>query len=68
MPGQATYTAAKAGLVGLSRALALEVVGDGVEAELCVGLAQRPLREVRVQSTWLTAGITPVRSMRWCRC
>ncbi|MFI1566873.1 SDR family NAD(P)-dependent oxidoreductase [Streptomyces sp. NPDC020490] len=30
MPGQATYTAAKAGLVGLCRALALEVVGDGV--------------------------------------
>ena len=30
MPGQATYTAAKAGLVGLSRALALEVVRDGV--------------------------------------
>jgi len=30
MPGQATYTAAKAGLVGLSRALALEVVGDGI--------------------------------------
>ncbi|MGV1088840.1 MAG: SDR family NAD(P)-dependent oxidoreductase [Mycobacterium sp.] len=30
MPGQATYTAAKAGLVGLSRALALEVVGSGV--------------------------------------
>ncbi len=30
MPGQATYTTAKAGLVGLFRALALEVVGDGV--------------------------------------
>ncbi|HRD12069.1 MAG TPA: SDR family NAD(P)-dependent oxidoreductase [Mycobacterium sp.] len=30
MPGQSTYTAAKAGLVGLSRALALEVIGDGV--------------------------------------
>ena len=30
MPGQATYTAAKAGLVGLSRALALEVAGHGV--------------------------------------
>ena len=30
MPGQATYTAAKAGLVGLSRALALEVIGSGV--------------------------------------
>jgi len=30
MPGQSTYTAAKAGLVGLSRALALEVVGRGV--------------------------------------
>ncbi|MCW1958974.1 MAG: SDR family oxidoreductase [Mycobacterium sp.] len=30
MPGQSTYTAAKAGLVGLSRALALEVVGQGV--------------------------------------
>ncbi|MCX4405897.1 SDR family oxidoreductase [Streptomyces sp. NBC_01764] len=30
MPGQATYTAAKAGLVGLSRALALETVGNGV--------------------------------------
>lgn len=30
MPRQATYTAAKAGLVGLSRALACEVVGRGV--------------------------------------
>jgi 3-oxoacyl-[acyl-carrier protein] reductase len=30
MPGQSTYTAAKAGLVGLSRALALEVVDRGV--------------------------------------
>lgn len=30
MPGQSSYTAAKAGLVGLSRALALEVVGSGV--------------------------------------
>ena len=30
MPGQSTYTAAKAGLVGLSRALALEVIGRGV--------------------------------------
>ena len=30
MPGQSTYTAAKAGLVGFSRALALEVVGRGV--------------------------------------
>jgi len=30
MPGQSTYTAAKAGLVGLSQALALEVVGKGV--------------------------------------
>jgi 3-oxoacyl-[acyl-carrier protein] reductase len=30
MPRQATYTAAKAGLVGLSQALALEVIRDGV--------------------------------------
>ena len=30
MPGQATYTAAKAGLVGLSRALALEVISSGI--------------------------------------
>jgi 3-oxoacyl-[acyl-carrier protein] reductase len=30
MPGQSTYTAAKAGLVGLSRALALEVADKGV--------------------------------------
>jgi 3-oxoacyl-[acyl-carrier protein] reductase len=30
MPGQSTYTAAKAGLVGLSRALALEVVQSGI--------------------------------------
>jgi 3-oxoacyl-[acyl-carrier protein] reductase len=30
MPGQSGYTAAKAALVGLSRALALEVVGDGI--------------------------------------
>jgi 3-oxoacyl-[acyl-carrier protein] reductase len=30
MPGQSTYSAAKAGLVGLSRALALEVIGRGV--------------------------------------
>lgn len=30
MPGQSTYTAAKAGLVGLSRALALELVQSGI--------------------------------------
>ena len=30
MPGQSTYTAAKAGLVGFSRALALEVIDNGV--------------------------------------
>jgi 3-oxoacyl-[acyl-carrier protein] reductase len=30
MPGQSTYTTAKADLVGLSQAPALEVVGDGV--------------------------------------
>lgn len=30
MPGQSGYTAAKAGLVGFSRALALEVAGSGV--------------------------------------
>jgi 3-oxoacyl-[acyl-carrier protein] reductase len=30
MPAQSIYTAAKAGLVGLSRSLALEVVGDGI--------------------------------------
>ena len=30
MPGQSTYTAAKAGLVGLSRALALEVISSGI--------------------------------------
>lgn len=30
MPGQATYTAAKAALVGLSQSLALEVVGHGI--------------------------------------
>nr|WP_293237478.1 SDR family oxidoreductase [Mycolicibacterium sp.] len=30
MPGQATYTAAKAALVGLTQALALEVVRNGV--------------------------------------
>ena len=30
MPGQATYTAAKAGVVGLSRALALEIIRHGV--------------------------------------
>ena len=32
MPGQSGYTAAKAALVGFSRALALEVVGKGVTA------------------------------------
>ena len=30
MPGQSTYTAAKAALVGLSQSLALEVVSDGI--------------------------------------
>ncbi|RZT15929.1 3-oxoacyl-[acyl-carrier protein] reductase [Mycobacterium sp. BK558] len=30
MPGQSTYTTAKAGLVGLSRSLALEVIGRGI--------------------------------------
>jgi 3-oxoacyl-[acyl-carrier protein] reductase len=34
MPGQSTYTAAKAGLVGLTQALALEVVTSGVTVNL----------------------------------
>jgi 3-oxoacyl-[acyl-carrier protein] reductase len=34
MPGQSIYTAAKAGVVGLTRALALEVVGYGVTANV----------------------------------
>jgi 3-oxoacyl-[acyl-carrier protein] reductase len=34
MPGQSTYTAAKAGLVGLTQALALEVVASGVTVNL----------------------------------
>lgn len=34
MPGQATYTAAKAAQVGLARALALEVVRDGITSNV----------------------------------
>lgn len=34
MPGQSTYTAAKAALVGLSRALALEVAGTGITVNI----------------------------------
>ncbi|WP_137148559.1 SDR family NAD(P)-dependent oxidoreductase [Mycolicibacterium sp. CR10] len=34
MPGQSTYTAAKAALVGLTQALALEVVGAGITANI----------------------------------
>jgi 3-oxoacyl-[acyl-carrier protein] reductase len=34
MPGQAIYTAAKAGVVGLTRALALEVVQHGITANV----------------------------------
>ena len=34
MPGQSSYAAAKSALVGLTRALALEVVGDGVTANV----------------------------------
>jgi 3-oxoacyl-[acyl-carrier protein] reductase len=34
MPGQSTYTAAKAALVGLTQSLALEVVGHGVTVNL----------------------------------
>ena len=34
MPRQATYTAAKAAQVGLARALALEVVGDGITSNV----------------------------------
>ena len=34
MPGQSTYTAAKAGLVGLTQALALEVVGRGITVNI----------------------------------
>ena len=43
MPGQATYTAAKAALVGLTQSLALEVVQDGITVNLVApGLIATP--------------------------
>jgi len=43
MPGQATYTAAKAALVGLTQSLALEVVQDGITVNVVApGLIATP--------------------------
>jgi 3-oxoacyl-[acyl-carrier protein] reductase len=71
MPGQSTYTAAKAGLVGLSRALALEVVGDGVTVNVvapgyvATG-SQLPFEAAAAAAGPIGRSGTPTRSPRVC--
>ncbi len=56
MPGQASYTAAKAGLVGLSRALALEVVGDGITVNVVAPGYVATGSQLEFEATAATAG------------
>jgi len=56
MPGQSTYTAAKAGLVGFSRALALEVIGRGVTVNVVAPGYVETGSQLEFESAAATAG------------
>lgn len=56
MPGQSTYTAAKAGLVGFSRALALEVIGRGVTVNVVAPGYVETGSQLQFESTAAAAG------------
>ena len=56
MPGQSTYAAAKAGLVGFSRALALEVIGRGVTVNVVAPGYVETGSQLQFESTAATAG------------
>jgi 3-oxoacyl-[acyl-carrier protein] reductase len=56
MPGQSTYTAAKAGLVGFSRALALEVIGSGVTVNVVAPGYVETGSQLEFESAAATAG------------
>jgi len=56
MPGQSTYTAAKAGLVGFSRALALEVIGRGVTVNVVAPGYVETGSQLQFESAAATAG------------
>ena len=56
MPGQSTYAAAKAGLVGFSRALALEVIGRGVTVNVVAHGYVETGSQLQFESAAATAG------------
>jgi 3-oxoacyl-[acyl-carrier protein] reductase len=56
MPGQSTYAAAKAGLVGFSRALALEVIGRGVTVNVVAPGYVETGSQLQFESAAATAG------------
>jgi 3-oxoacyl-[acyl-carrier protein] reductase len=56
MPGQSTYTAAKAGLVGFSRALALEVISRGVTVNVVAPGYVETGSQLEFESAAATAG------------
>ncbi len=56
MPGQSTYTAAKAGLIGLSRALALEVVHHGITVNVVAPGYVETLSQLPFEAAAATAG------------
>lgn len=56
MPGQSTYAAAKAGLVGFSRALALEVIGRGITVNVVAPGYVETGSQLQFESAAATAG------------
>jgi 3-hydroxybutyrate dehydrogenase len=64
-PFKSAYVAAKHGIVGLTKTVALEVAEDGVTCNaICPGYVKTPLVEAQIADTAKARGITPDQVMR----
>lgn len=64
-PGRVGYVTTKTALIGLTRAVALEVVGTGVTCNvICPGTTETPVHDATIQSLMTSEGLSRVEAER----